>query len=129
MSERINRFQVDTEILQENPEITLLALSGRFDADGLPPVLTEIEDARANQCSRFLVDLRDVSFIGSAGIGIFLSLVEEMTIEGGGVVFTGVPEPIVKIFDILNVLEFLEIRESREKALNSLLSKESASRS
>ena len=129
MSAHNNRFQVDTEVLGENPEITLLALNGRFDADGLPPVLTEIEDARANLCSRFLIDLKEVSFIGSAGIGIFLSLVEEMTNEGGGVVFTGVPGPIVKIFDVLNVLEFLEIRDSREKALASLLSEKNASRS
>lgn len=115
-------LQIRSDTVQENPPISLLKLEGRFDAEGLPVVLAEIEKSRSTGSIRFMVDLEEVTFIGSAGIGIFLSLVEELNSEGGGVVFLSVPEAIQRIFDVLNVLEFLQIRDDAESAKEILLS-------
>jgi len=118
------RFQANSNDLHQDPLVVGLHIQGRFDAEGLPPTLSRIDKARERGCSRFLIDLEHVSFIGSAGIGIFLSLVEEMRNEGGGVVFSHVPPSILRIFEVLNVLEFLEIVDDRERALKLLLAPE-----
>lgn len=124
MSQATPRFRIDSDTVHDDPMITELTLHGRLDAEGLPHVLTEVEDARAAGCTRFLVDLEEIDFIGSAGIGVFLSLVEEMQNDGGGVAFLGVPESIERIFDVLNVREFLQIRDDRDEALQGLLTGE-----
>ena len=123
MNEDASAFQIHRETVREEPIVSLLTLKGRFDAEGIPPVLAEIDTARVCGCSRFVVDLDRITFIGSAGIGIFLSLVEEMQNEGGGVVFQNIPESIVQIFEVLNVLEFLDIRNDCDTAVDFLLSK------
>lgn len=122
MTQSTASLQIRSDTVQENPPISLLKLEGRFDAEGLPVVLAEIEKSRSTGSIRFMVDLEEVTFIGSAGIGIFLSLVEELNSEGGGVVFLSVPEAIQRIFDVLNVLEFLQIRSDQESAREVLLS-------
>ncbi len=122
MTQSTASLQIRSDTIQENPPISLLKLEGRFDAEGLPVVLAEIEKSRSTGSIRFMVDLEEVTFIGSAGIGIFLSLVEELNSEGGGVVFLSVPEAIQRIFDVLNVLEFLQIRNDQESAREILLS-------
>lgn len=114
-------LKIEAKSVHEDPVVSLLVLEGRFDAEGLPAVLSEIERCRGIGSMRFLVDLERVSFIGSAGIGIFLSLVEELNGEGGGVVFLKVPDAIRRIFEVLNVLEFLDLREDGEEAIRSLL--------
>ncbi|MFH1679811.1 MAG: STAS domain-containing protein [Candidatus Eisenbacteria bacterium] len=120
-------FNIESRLVREEPAVAELTLSGRLDAEALPDVLVRIEEARKNGCLRFLVDLDRVTFIGSAGIGIFLSLVEEMKGERGGVVFLRVPQSIQRIFEVLNVLEFLEIRDDEEDAVRRLLSPENVS--
>lgn len=122
MTQSTANLQIRSDTIQENPPISLLKLEGRFDAEGLPVVLAEIEKSRSTGSIHFMVDLEEVTFIGSAGIGIFLSLVEELNSEGGGVVFLSVPEAIQRIFDVLNVLEFLQIRSDQESAREILLS-------
>ena len=123
MTQSTASLQIRSETTQENPSISLLKLEGRFDAEGLPVVLAEIEKIRSTTGSiRFIVDLEEVTFIGSAGIGIVLSLVEELNSEGGGVVFLNVPEAIQRIFDVLNVLEFLQIRDDMNAAKQDLMS-------
>jgi anti-sigma B factor antagonist len=129
MTQSNTPFEVRSRIIREEPTIVELTLEGRLDAEALPAVLLRIEEAREKGCARFLVALDRVTFIGSAGIGIFLSLVEEMKNEGGGVVFLGVAPSIQRIFEVLNVLEFLVIREDREEAVRILLSPENISTS
>lgn len=114
-------LRLEAKTIQEDPIVSLLELEGRFDAEGLPLVLSEIERCRGVGSMRFIVDLEKVSFIGSAGIGIFLSLVEELNGEGGGVVFLKVPEAIRRIFVVLNVLEFLDLQDEMEGATETLL--------
>lgn len=120
MKQTTPNFTIDSQMVRENPMISELRLRGRFDAEGLPLVLTEIEDARAAGCLRFLIDLEKIDFIGSAGIGIFLSLVEELQGDGGGVAFLNVPPSVERILDVLNVREFLEIVGGRDEALRYL---------
>lgn len=120
MNPEQTNFRLEAERLGDDPATARFVLSGRFDAEGLPEALAAIDAARAEGTTRFLVDLGGLSFIGSAGIGIFLSLVEEMRGEGGGVVFLRVPPAVLRIFDVLNVTEFLEIETDDEAALARL---------
>jgi len=114
------QFEIHSEPVCDTPAVMGLTLAGRFDAEALHLVLEKIDEARGTGFCRFVIDLSEVTFIGSAGIGIFLSLAEEMKSTGGGMVLAGVPDPIVRIFEVLNVLEFLEIRETIDTALEAL---------
>jgi anti-sigma B factor antagonist len=58
---------------QTEQGITLTRLSGRLDAAAAPQVLAHLKDAVADGKSRLAVDLSDVSFIDSTGLGTLVS--------------------------------------------------------
>ncbi|MBM1170858.1 STAS domain-containing protein [Microvirga arabica] len=53
--------------------IALARLSGRLDAAAAPYVLARLKDAVADGKSRLAVDLSEVSFIDSTGLGTLVS--------------------------------------------------------
>ena len=53
--------------------IALARLSGRLDAAAAPRVLAHLKDAVADGKSRLAVDLSEVSFIDSTGLGTLVS--------------------------------------------------------
>jgi anti-sigma B factor antagonist len=62
---------VDME--QTEQGIALARLSGRLDAAAAPHVLARLKDAVAGGKSRLAVDLSEVSFIDSTGLGTLVS--------------------------------------------------------
>ena len=61
------------EIEQTEQGIALARLSGRLDAAAAPHVLTRLKDTVADGKSRLAVDLSEVSFIDSTGLGTLVS--------------------------------------------------------
>jgi anti-sigma B factor antagonist len=61
------------EIEQTEQGIALVRLSGRLDAAAAPHVLARLKDAVAEGRSRLAVDLSEVSFIDSTGLGTLVS--------------------------------------------------------
>ena len=110
------------EIGRRDLTICRLDLRGRMDAGAFPLLLDEIQKARENKRRWFLLDMEKVTFIGSAAVGIILSLIEDVRSEGGDVVLVAVPASAHQVFDSLNILEFLEIRRTDEEAIEHLLS-------
>ncbi|MBB3021564.1 anti-anti-sigma factor [Microvirga lupini] len=53
--------------------IAFVRLSGRLDAAAAPHVLSRLKDAVADGRSRLAVDLSEVSFIDSTGLGTLVS--------------------------------------------------------
>ncbi|MGF9758424.1 STAS domain-containing protein [Microvirga sp. 0TCS3.31] len=61
------------EIEQTSQGIALVRLSGRLDAAAAPQILARLKGAVAEGRSRLAVDLSQVSFIDSTGLGILVS--------------------------------------------------------
>jgi anti-sigma B factor antagonist len=61
------------EMERKGQGTALVRLSGRLDAAAAPRVLAHLKDAVAEGQSRLAVDLSDVSFIDSTGLGTLVS--------------------------------------------------------
>jgi len=61
------------EIEQTEQGTVLIRLSGRLDAAAAPQVLARLKDAVAEGRSRITVDLSEVSFVDSTGLGTLVS--------------------------------------------------------
>ena len=62
-----------------------------------------------------VIDMSELQFLSSAGIGSILGTVELFRERGGDIVLTNVGNKIMHILDVLNLAEYLTICESAEE--------------
>src|SRR6185295_2049300 len=91
-------------------------LKGRLDVKTSPVLLERASDVQANG-QNLILNLSEVTFIGSSGIGALLVLVEQFQ-EQAGVLRLVSPSPEVdSVIKLLNLDRFLVVDPSEEKAL------------
>lgn len=83
-----------------NP-VSVLTLRGTIEttnASGLEETLERIVN---ENCYRIVVDLGDVSYISSAGWGIFISEIKRIRRNGGDIKLAGMRPEVREVFDLL----------------------------
>ena len=90
-------------------DISILALSGYLDAHTAPEfekaVQTEFEAGRL----RLIVECSHLSYISSAGLGVFMSFIEEIREAGGDIKICGLVPKVFQVFDILGFSALFDI--------------------
>ncbi|WP_227939739.1 STAS domain-containing protein [Alkalihalobacillus deserti] len=98
-------------IRQENRlDTTVLFLSGEIDAYTAPKLreeLTPLTELGRN----IKVDLTDVHYIDSTGLGIFIGALKATHIHKGDLILTGMTERIQRLFTITGLNEVITIEE------------------
>jgi anti-sigma B factor antagonist len=89
--------------------ISVLALEGYLDAHTAPDfekaVQTEFEAGRV----RLLVECSRLTYISSAGLGVFMSFIEEIREAGGDIKICGLAPKVFQVFDILGFSALFDI--------------------
>lgn len=73
---------------------------------------------------RIIIDMAELTFISSAGVGAFLSVVGELRKHSGDLVFVSMPERIRRVFDSLDMLDYFMVQDSVEDAIASFAKKD-----
>lgn len=94
----------------------VLRLKGRLDVKTSPILLQRVSEIEANG-QNLVINLAEVTFMGSSGIGALLVIVEQFQ-EQAGVVRLASPSPAVEaVIKLLNLDRFLAVDPSEEKSL------------
>lgn len=98
-------------------DISVLALEGYLDAHTAPgfekAVQTEFEAGRV----RLLVECSRLTYISSAGLGVFMSFIEEIRAAGGDIKICGLAPKVFQVFDILGFSALFDIVPDRATAI------------
>ncbi|HET6349720.1 MAG TPA: STAS domain-containing protein [Candidatus Krumholzibacteria bacterium] len=92
--------------------VAVLTLKGTIEttnASGLEETLARIVDER---CFRIVVDLAGVSYISSAGWGIFISEIKRIRRNGGDIKLAAMSPEVREVFELLefgNILKPFEL--------------------
>jgi anti-anti-sigma factor len=100
--------------------VTAVAVTGRVDsttADTLTSRLLEIVKSGA---SRLVIDLKEVSYISSAGFRTLLITARTVAQVNGAIVLCGISEEVRRLFDLGGFSELFAIASSRDDALAKL---------
>lgn len=97
--------------------VSVLSLDGYLDAHTAPEferaIQAEIDLGRV----RILVDGAQLKYISSAGLGVFMSFIEEVRDKGGDIKICGLVPKVQQIFDILGFQAIYDMLDSRAAAL------------
>lgn len=89
--------------------LSVLALEGYLDAHTAPQfekgVQAEFEAGRV----RLVVECSRLTYISSAGLGVFMSFIEEIRAAGGDIKICGLAPKVFQVFDILGFSALFDI--------------------
>lgn len=97
--------------------VSVLTLRGTIEttnASGLEETLSRIVDER---CYRIVVDLAGVTYISSAGWGIFISEIKRIRRNGGDIKLAAMAPEVREVFDLLEFGNILKPFEHRSDAI------------
>ena len=67
-----------------------------------------------------IINLVDVPFVDSSGIGTFIAAYSDLKRYGGALILASVPEPVLRTLEVTNVLGFFRLHATVEDAVAEL---------
>jgi anti-sigma B factor antagonist len=113
----MEKLVISEERAGSTPTVSVLTLKGTIEttnASGLEETLARIMDER---CYRIVVDLGAVTYISSAGWGIFISEIKRIRRNGGDIKLVAMSPEVREVFDLL---EFGNILKPFERTADAL---------
>jgi anti-sigma B factor antagonist len=94
----------------------VIAVVGEIDASSSIEVDLAIAKSVGEGFTKILVDCSGLEYISSAGLGVFMSYVEEFNEKGIRMVLFGMSEKVANTFEILGLNQLLHIAPDKVEA-------------
>ena len=98
-------------------DVSVLTLQGYLDAHTAPQFEKVIQEELDARRVRIVVDCAGLTYISSAGLGVFMSFIEDIREAGGDIKLCSMPPTVFQVFEILGFPELFEIVGDRDAAL------------
>ena len=89
--------------------MVILALDGYLDAHTAPLFEKAIQDEHTAGRNKIAVDCSKLTYISSAGLGVFMSFIEEIREAGGDVKLAGIVPKVYQVFEVLGFPSLFDI--------------------
>ena len=97
--------------------IYIIKVEGDVDAASSIYLDKAISDALTRGQKKILIDCTQLEYISSAGLGVFMSYIQDFEKSDARFVLFGLSERVAGVFEILGLDQLLTIVKSREDAL------------
>lgn len=109
-----------TEINTDRKEdIHFISVNGEIDAGSSIFLDNALKEAVENNEKKIVVDLTNLNYISSAGLGVFISHLDEFETNKIKLVLFGINESVKEVFSILGLEKLLTIVNSEKEAIDS----------
>ncbi|TSB45853.1 STAS domain-containing protein [Alkalicoccobacillus porphyridii] len=102
--------------VEENGNQKNVLLSGEIDTYTAPKLREALIPLAEASGSQLIIDLSEVQYIDSTGLGIFVGVLKATDTNGGSLTLTGMTERIKRLFVITGLDEVITIVDRREEA-------------
>jgi anti-sigma B factor antagonist len=98
-------------------EISVLYLKGYLDAHTAPDFEKALQELVDENRVRIIVNLVDLSYISSAGLGVFMGFIEDIRKKKGDIKLAEPNDKVFRVFDLLGFPVLYEIFQKEEEAI------------
>lgn len=99
------------------PEGTVIALVGDVDLHHAPALHAELVNVTKERPNRFVLDLADVPYIDSSGVGTFVEVFRRVSAYKGKMMLVGLNDRVRSVFEITKLDRFFTICDTETDAL------------
>ena len=95
-----------------------VSLIGRLDTPGVDAIETQLTAHLVPRGANAMIDLSQVTFIGSGGIRMFITIARALGRKGGKLVLYGAQPLVAQVFDTTSLNEIVPVRADATAAAN-----------
>ncbi len=103
------------------PGTALVILAGSIDAKTVITFQTHLNSVKERGIERFVLDMENVKYVNSTGLGYLINLSDSVTPEKGGISLVKVQPKVKVVFDMLGLNAFFKIFPTRDEAIKHLM--------
>lgn len=108
----------DFKIAQrENDSIQVLDLKGYLDAHTAPRLEEAFQGLLNSQQFKIVVNCKELSYISSAGLGVFMAYIEDIRKNNGDIKLSNMSAKVYNVFDLLGFPLLYEIVSDEQEAV------------
>jgi len=108
----------DFKIAQrQHDSVNVIELKGYLDAHTAPRLEEALQDLVDTRRFNIIVNCRDLSYISSAGLGVFMAFIEDVRKNKGDIKLTNMSPKVYNVFDLLGFPLLYEILGDEQEAL------------
>lgn len=89
---------------------------GSLDNNNAHEMVDLISSAQAEDFKFIIIDLADLEFISSAGVGSILGTVESSREIGGDIILCNASQSVLHVFAVLDLTDYLTFRSDEKEA-------------
>jgi anti-sigma B factor antagonist len=105
--------QIDT--IKEN-DVTILNINGDVDASSSIQLDESLGAIVSNGDPKILIDCGGLNYISSAGLGVFMSYIEDVNSKNIKMALFGLNDKVMNVFEILGLDQLLTIVKTKKEA-------------
>lgn len=102
---------------REGEGVNVLELKGYLDAHTAPELESTLQKLLSEQKFKIVVNCRDLSYISSAGLGVFMAFIEDVRKNKGDIKLTNMTPKVYNVFDLLGFPILYEIYKDEQEAI------------
>ena len=99
-------------------EVSIINLAGFLDAHTAPTLENKFTELIDQSKFKIVVNFKDLVYISSAGLGVFMAYIEKVRNNDGDIKLTSMSDKVFNIFDLLGFPLLYEIFNSEDEAIN-----------
>jgi len=101
-------------------DILLITIRGVLDTVAAYHLQEQVEALIETGQGKFLIDLKDLEQLSSAGVGLFSAIILDLQRHHGRVVFINLSDQVYEILNLTNLIEIFTIARSLQEAIRLL---------
>lgn len=102
---------------RDHNDIVVLYIKGYLDAHTAPMLENELQSLTDQSKFRIVVNFKDLIYISSAGLGVFMGFIENIRNNHGDIKLTNMNPKIYRVFDLLGFPMLYDIMEDEQQAV------------
>lgn len=108
----------DFKIAQrEHDSVQVLELKGYLDAHTAPKLEEAFQNLLKSERYNIVVNCRDLSYISSAGLGVFMAFIEDVRKHRGDIKLSNMTPKVFNVFDLLGFPLLYDILKDEQEAV------------
>ena len=99
-------------------EVSVICLKGYLDAHTASDFEKALQDLLDEDRVRIVVNLAELNYISSAGLGVFMGFIEDIRAKEGDIKLAELTEKVFRVFDLLGFPVLYEILDKEQEAID-----------
>ncbi len=108
--------------VRESSNVQVLDLKGYLDAHTAPDLEKAFQDLLDGKKYKLIVNCKDLTYISSAGLGVFMAYIEDVRKNQGDIKLSNMSPKVFNVFDLLGFPLLYDITKDEAEAVQKFTS-------